>query len=305
MEIVRMAVTLLILTAGAVWIGAVPAAGVSLHTAGLPKWRISLSFLIGSGIYMCVFAILVLFACLGGQDFAFVYRCGLVSLFVLYLLAGLTMCIKRFRRVIAESFAVMRQKDWRVCAWLLFACYLGIAGTYVLHRPLLSELFDLPERLTVLEQTGLLTGVDPLTGHASGVQFSFPVYVRSILPAWYLLLVRLSGLERWDILFKIVPFWILALCMSVHYEMGVTILWHAGSQEHDKSREARKRVLLFMCFFTIYILCGNGAYMNPPHAILHYAYEEEAVLTNVLIPAVFLCVLGLFRRGLSLTTNKE
>jgi len=276
MNVVRMAGALALLLFGSMLTGIVPVALFTGSKEKHTKSSMACALLIGTGFWMLCFALLAITACFRGNSFLSVYKTFCIVVIVMCLVSvSLMLCVGRIRRFCVEQFGIMRTKEWRKVFGTAIILYVCVAGTYFLHRPLLSELFDLPERVSTMGQTDLLMGVNALTGELTNVSFSWKEAFRSILPAWYLFFARLFGIQIWDMLFKVASLWMLLLCMCVYYEIGSCIF--GGNQ----------RAVWFIVFWTIYVLCGNGNYMNPPHGLLHYAYEEITLVSNVLIPCVF------------------
>ncbi|MBR1692772.1 MAG: hypothetical protein IJ711_08370 [Lachnospiraceae bacterium] len=305
MNMIRMAGALLLLLCGSSMIGMIPAALLCGRKEQDRHCCAGRALLLGTGICMLCFALPVTVACVRGKSFLFVFRLG-GSL--LALLLALALCllffIRRVRRFCMEQLALLRSRKWWISFGILAGLYASLAIICLLHRPLLESRFDLPERLSAMQGTNLMGGINPLTGEMTGVSSGWGTAARSFLPAWYLFLMRLFHLQVWDMLFKVAPLWLLALCMSAYYEIGAVVLSYSAADEAITGGQAapaqnRRRLLIYMAFFTIFTLCGNGAYMNPSYGLLHYAYEETTLLGSVLLPAVFALLLTAFRLGRS------
>lgn len=215
-------------------------------------------------LQMLLFGVLVLAALLLGESFSLVYKVYGVSqlVFLVSVILGIAF-YKPFRSFVIQKTKLFFAKKNRVKLLAMFAMYLAIALTYFCHRPLLEANFDLPERLSTLEATGVLH-----------------TWSKSVLPAFYLFWMKVFHISIFDMLFKIVPCFVLALSMCVYNEIAKALFYG------DK-----KKVLLFMLAFTLLTLCGNGAYMNPSYGLLHYAYEESTWISSVILPLGFALVL--------------
>ena len=279
MDVLRMTGALALLLIGGMLTGIVPVALFAGSKEEHTKSHMACALLIGTGFWMLCFALLTVAVCFRDNSFLSVY--GMYGVFVVLtclICVLLILCVGRIRRFCVGQFHLMRTKEWLKTFLIVAFLYLCIAGTYFAHRPILSELFDLPERMSTMRQTNLLTGVNALTGELTDASLSGRELLRSILPAWYLFFARLFGIEVWDMLFKVASLWMLLLSMCAYYEIGSCLF---GKNQ---------KTVFFLVFWTLYVLCGNGNYMNPPHGLLHYAYEEITLVSNVLIPCAFLFV---------------
>ena len=207
-----------------------------------------------------------------------VLLCSLVVLLV----------IKRFRMFVFESAILLKSKKFWKQQGLYILLFWVIGVSFFIHRPYLEGRFDLPERVNTLAVTETFWGTNPLTGEGMESVSAFQQWSKGVMPAWYLFFSNLLGLPIYRVLFQVVPLWTLSLCMSAYYVIAQILF------DRDK-----KRVGYFMVFFTLFVLCGNGAYMNPAYGLLHYGYEEATLISNVILPCVFALVLGLIRKGIT------
>ena len=160
-----------------------------------------------------------------------------------------------------------------------------IGVTFFMHRPYLEGAFDLPERMSTLQIVGTFGGVHPLTGEAVVAPSRLQQWTDGVMPAWYLFFASLLDVPTYQMLFQVVPLWTLSLCMSAYYVIAQVLF---GENE--------KRIRVFMVFFALFTLCGNGAYMNPSYGLLHYGYEESTLLSNVVLPCAFAILLTVIKK---------
>lgn len=232
-------------------------------------------------LQMLLFGVLVLAALLLGESFSFVYKIyGAVQLVSLAAVILGIAFHKPFRGFVFQKAQLFFAKENRVKVLVVLAMYLAVALTYFCHRPLLEANFDLPERLCTLKESGIFIGVNPLTGMPEAEAGALQTWSASVLPAFYLFWMKVFHVSIFDMLFKMVPCFVLALSMGAYYEIAKTLF--CGDE---------KKVLLFMLAFTLLTLCGNGAYMNPSYGLLHYAYEESTWMSSVILPLGFALVL--------------
>ena len=252
------------------------------------------ALLAGTGFLFILFGVLTFFVIFRGAAFAvlskafiIIYLCMLVGSVVVLL------AVKRFRGFVLAGLKSLKSKAyWKEqCLWITL--FLLIAVTFFIHRPYLESRFDLPERMSTLEATGAFSGVNPLTGQAAAELSKVQQWTQGVVPAWYLFFSNLFGIPTYRMLFQVVPLWTLCLCMSAYYLIA-RILFNGN----------RGAVRYFMIFFTLFTLCGNGAYMNPSYGLLHYGYEESTLLSSVVLPCIFALLLSLIKKVTLKKNNK-
>lgn len=290
MGVCKIAGAFLLLAVSGIVTGFVPAA-FWINRRGQRRGCLGFALLAGTGLHMLCFAILMVAACLRGWSFLTVYRIyGILFWTVLGIALALVFCIRSVRELCLWQLARMRERKWLGSFLFLAGLYVFVAATYLLHRPLLENFYDLPERLSTMQGTNLLSGIDPLTGNRVSGSVWYQELAVSFLPAWYLFFMRFWNMELWDMLFKVVPLFLLLLCMSAYYEIGTALF----GKDQDGGQGGRT-VSAFLLFFVLFTICGNDAYMNPSYGLLHYAYEESTWIGSVLLPCVFALVLGSFK----------
>lgn len=254
----------------------------------MEKKGLARAFLAGTGCVFFSFALLAFLVICKGGTFDSLYK----YFFVTYsgILTGsllLLLLVRRYRGFLFDVLKVFKKRDYRKeqCLWIVL--FLIIAVTFYLHRPYLAGEYDLPERMSTLEGTGMFCGVNPLTGGEMAEMSKLKQWTEGVMPAFYLFFASLLQVPSYRLLFQVVPLWVLGLCMSAYYLIGQSLF------EQDK-----KAVDYFMVFFTLFTLCGNGAYMNPSFGVLHYGYEESTWISSVVIPCGFVLVFELIKKGL-------
>lgn len=242
------------------------------------------TLLAGTGFLFLVFAVLTYLVINREGTFATLYRIFLVS--YVGILAGsvlLLFGVKTFRRMILFRFSLLKSKDYWKAKRLWLVLFALMAVTFYVHRPYLESRFDLPERMSTLNNNGMFYGVNPLTGETAVELPKAGQWSEGVVPAFYLFFSKLFGVPTYRMLFQAVPLWTLCLCMSAYYLIGRALF--------DK-----KKLRYFMICFTMFTLCGNGAYMNPSYGLLHYAYEESTLISSVVFPCIFALILELTKK---------
>lgn len=246
---------------------------------------------------LCGAGISVLF-CLGSvyvvlrkqADFSFLYKIyGLEMLLVTIVSVLLLALRKRGREFVQKQGVFLKEKRNLRIVLMLALLYLLVAGAFFLHRPLLEDRFDLPERLSTMAESNALAGINPLTGVSQPTETLLEMWKDAGIPAFYLCLMKVSGLSLFDVLFKAVPLWVLGLCMCAYWEIAAALFGN---------KNIRGRIL-FMFAFVLFTLCGNQAYMNPSYGLLHYAYEETTLISCVLFPMFWALVLRIGKNCVS------
>ena len=250
-------------------------------------------FLVGTGFLFVLFAALT---------FLVIYREGgfhtlnkvflLCYLVVLICSSAILFMVKSFRVYILQCMSQLKSKMYWKGQSLWLVLFFVIAITFFFHKPYLESRFDLPERMNTLEVVDTFGGINPLTGENGQAQSALEQWKKGVMPAWYLFFANMLDVPTYRMLFQVVPLWTLSLCMSAYYIIAQILFG-----------ENRKRIGYFMVFFTMFILGGNGAYMNPSYGLLHYGYEESTLLSNVVLPCVFALVLWMIKTVMSKRTG--
>lgn len=178
---------------------------------------------------------------------------------------------KTYRNRVKECLFQELKKPGKTVVCVLFA-FLLVAGVYMV-RPFPLEASQMTaEQVVTMLDSGRLSGVDILTGEsaASGTVSLVPT---DYLPLFYACLCGRTGLSATQLLFGVVPYFVLfaAFC--------VLLLWSEGIGGEDEKKKAAAAVL-----FAFVTICGNGAYMNTSYGLLHAPYEAMTVVSCILLP---------------------
>lgn len=259
------------------------------------NYGLAKDFLAGTFFVFGLFALLTFLVIYKGLSFYTLSKWYAPGYFGILLCSILFLLIvKRFRVSFFKKMSELKSKEyWKEqVLWVILFLLIGV--TFFMHRPYLESRFDLPERMSTLEAVGTFSGVNPLTGGGAQVTSALEQWTKGVMPAWYLLFSNLFHISTYQMLFWVVPLWTLCLCMCAYYSIAQLLFG-----EHSK------RIKAFMIFFTMFTLCGNGAYMNPSYGLLHYGYEESTLLSNVVLPCVFALILWIMKMLMNKKDKKQ
>lgn len=220
------------------------------------------AFISGCMVYLVVFGALSEVGRNRGWEFAEVQKFLLISgLFLLFFSAIVSAFSRNFRSDMKQRVAVLLETGVRERAvWAVM--YAIVAAVYLFCPFYISETFSVPEQVLSLVRTGDI--------HAANEN----------LAVFYACLCKWFALPAGDVLFDVVPYIVLVLSFCVISELGKALM--------GENRRAR---LIFPVCYTLLILFGNEAHMNPPYGLLHFPYEGMTLVSNVLIPYMFVLLL--------------
>lgn len=257
---------------------------------------LNVAILAGAEISVLLCLISVYVALRIQADFTFLYKVYGMIMFCVTIVSVLLLAVrKKGREFVQKQIGCLKENGNIRMVLLLGLLYLSVAGTFFLHRPFLEERYDLPERLATMAQSNALAGINPLTGMSQMTGPLLEMWKDAGIPAFYLWFMRACRLSLFDVLFKVVPLWVLCLCMCAYLEIAAALF----------GRENKRGIMLFMLAFVLFTLCGNQAYMNPSYELLHYAYEETTLVSSVLLPTVFALMLQIGKKRISKSKEEE
>ena len=190
------------------------------------------------------------------------------------LLAGCLLLLgiwKKYRAGVKECLFHGLKKPGKT-EFCIFFAFLFVAGVYAADRFPLEAGYTTAEQVVTMLDSGRLSGVDIFTGE-SAVSDTVSIVSTDYLPLFYACLCRWTGFGAAQLLFGIVPYFVLlsAFCMI--------LLWSEGIGGDDEKKKKVAAVL-----FAFVTICGNGAYMNTSYGLLHVPFEAMTVVSCVLLP---------------------
>ncbi len=230
-----------------------------------------------AGVLLCgvLFGVLAFFGVRGGMSLdRFSKAALLLALLLLVFCAVAFAHVCRCRQAFLRLLSGLKKKPGRAEVYIAFA-FLFVAGLYMMSPFSIEPAHDTAEQVVTCLDTGRLTGTDALTGELVPVQGNWKQQLEN-LPLFYACLCRWSGLSPACILFRVIPYVVLALAFCVVSAFAGFVF---GT--HKMSRVAA------LVLFAVITLCGNVAYMNTSYGLLHYPYEAMTIFSSILLPLAF------------------
>lgn len=220
------------------------------------------AFLSGCLVYLVVFGALSEAGTNRGWEFAKVEKLLLVSgLFLLFFSTIVSVASGKLRADMKQRVTVFLKAGGKERA-LWAVMYATVAAVYLFCPFYISESFFLPEQVLSLVRTGDIYAA------------------KENLAVIYACFCKWFALSAGDVLFRVIPYVVLVMCFCVISELGKVLMG-----------ESRSAKLIFPMCYTLLILFGNEAHMNPPYGLLHFPYEGMTLVANVLIPYMFVLLL--------------
>lgn len=276
MNAVKILVTLIVVTAVALWTGTllIPLEG---KNARLPFCWISGQILLWAGFQcICVPAILTQRTFSEMEDFFFFYVGALV------LLAGIAAAIRRQKS--KKSPAVVKEKlsgrksRTGLALWAVFALLLGIQ-LFLLCYLSYDEGDD--AYYVAVATNGVsdqyMYFKNPYTGETVGLDAR---HALAPLPMWVSVIARFSGLSGAATAHVTLPLLLVPMTYCVYYLIGRKLF---GGKKTDRDWE----MPLFMCFTALLVLFGGYSLYSAENFLLVRGAQGKSVLANLIIPFLF------------------
>lgn len=230
-----------------------------------------------AGVLLCgvLFGMLAFFGVRLGVSLDLFSKAALsLGLLLLLFSAAVLGLFRSCRKGFAQAFAVLKKKPDRAEICMLFAFCL-VAVLYLIHPFSVEPSHDTAEKVITHLDTGMLSGVDAITGETVPVAGNWKEQLEN-LPLFYACLCKWSGLSPADVLFDVIPYVVLLWVFAV-----ISLFADFVFEKQKRNRAAA------LVVFAVITLCGNMAYMNTSYGLLHYPYEAMTIFSSILLPLVF------------------
>ena len=132
----------------------------------------------------------------------------------------------------------------------------------------------------ITDETDTLYRILPYTGLSTSLDMR---HAMAVFPIWIAYLARMSGIHATIISHTILPIFLIPLTYLIYYEIG-KILFH----------EKKEYLMTYMIFVNILQIFGNVSIYTNATFFLTRTWQGKSMLANVVIPAVFMVLLGVF-----------
>ncbi len=237
------------------------------------------AFLAGGLMYGASFGVLAFASVRTGVTF------DAFSMYALFLTVGIfAVCVmfllimRGYRVYVTEGVwafgrSLREPSQWKSYVPVVFSFVL-VAAVYSIYPFQLQELFDTPERVITILDTGRLSGWNVFTGEVASAAGNWKQQLCNV-PLLYACLCRWFSLPVITLLSDVIPYGVLVLAFCVIAEFARLF------------SEQKEGCVFALVLFALLTMCGSEAYMNTSYGLLHAAYEPMTMFSSVILPLGF------------------
>lgn len=262
------------------WLLIVPFFIGQLFNSIIPTERKSLgiSFLLGFFAYLAVFEVIAIPCMMSFKWNAFIYCTRIFSVVAITLtIIGLF----RFdRTVFSKRIRYYQGIDTKILYFIFFALIL-----FQMVMGVVMQSFDGDDAYYVAssvsaQQVGVMNTINPTIGRSA------PIDSRHALSAfnmWIAFVGKASGVHATIVSHTVIPLLIIPLVYLVYYEIAKVLF-----------KNKKEMIPMFMIIINALMIFGNVSIYTPATFFLTRTWQGKAVMSNIVLPAIFLIFMWMY-----------
>lgn len=132
----------------------------------------------------------------------------------------------------------------------------------------------------ITDETDTLYRILPYTGLSTNLDMRHSM---AVFPLWIAYIARMTGIHATIVSHSILPVFLISFTYLIYYEIGKKLF-----------REKKEQLPSYMIFVCMLQIFGNVSIYNNATFLLMRTWQGKSMLANVVIPAIFMVLLGLF-----------